>query len=84
MLHAGQREWKLVKASPGQDQSGRREIDFELDERGGKLFSTVTGKNIDRPLCIVLDGVAISAPNIQARIYTNGQITGAPLQTNRC
>jgi SecD/SecF fusion protein len=81
VLHAGQRDWKLVKASPGQDQSGRRSIDFELDERGGKLFSAVTGKNIDRPLCIVLDGVAISAPNIQSRIYTNGQITGTFTQT---
>ena len=81
MSHAGQRDWKLVKSSPGQDQSGRRAIDFELDERGGKLFSTITGKNIDRPLCIVLDGVAISAPNIQARIYTHGQITGTFTQT---
>jgi SecD/SecF fusion protein len=81
MLHAGQRDWKLVKSSPGQDQSGRRAIDFELDERGGKLFSTVTGKNLDRPLCIVLDNVAISAPNIQSRIYTNGQITGTFTQT---
>ncbi len=81
MLHAGQRDWKLVKSSPGQDQQGRRAIDFELDERGGKLFSTVTGKNLDRPLCIVLDNVALSAPNIQARIYTNGQITGDFKQT---
>ncbi len=81
ILHAGQRDWKLVKASPGQDQQGRRAIDFELDERGGKLFSTVTGKNIDRPLCIVLDNMAISAPNIQGRIYTNGQIMGTFTQT---
>ncbi|MGD0552318.1 MAG: protein translocase subunit SecD [Sedimentisphaerales bacterium] len=81
MLHAGQRDWKLVKSSPGQDQQGRRAIDFELDERGGKIFSNVTGKNIDRPLCIVLDNVALSAPNIQARIYTNGQITGGFKQT---
>jgi SecD/SecF fusion protein len=75
MLHAGQKDWKLVKSSPGQDQQGRRSIDFELDERGGSLFLNVTGKNIDRPLCIVLDGMAISAPNIQSRIYTRGQIT---------
>jgi len=81
VLHAGQRDWKLIKSSPGQDQQGRRAIDFELDERGGKLFSAVTGKNIDRPLCIVLDNVAISAPNIQGRIYTNGQIMGTFTQT---
>jgi SecD/SecF fusion protein len=81
MLHVGQKDWKLVKSSPGQDQQGRRAIDFQLDERGGALFSTVTGKNIDRPLCIVLDNMAISAPNIMSRIYTNGQITGSFKQT---
>jgi SecD/SecF fusion protein len=75
MLHTGLKDWKLVKSSPGQDSQGRRSIDFELDERGGTLFMTLTGKNIDRPLCIVLDGIAVSAPNIQARIYTRGQIT---------
>jgi SecD/SecF fusion protein len=76
MLHVGQKDWKLIKASPGQDQQGKRAIDFQLDDRGGKLFSDITGKNIDRPLCIVLDGMAISAPNIMNRIFTRCQITG--------
>ncbi len=72
------RDWKLEKARPGTEpQTGRRAIDFVLDEKGGKLFFNVTGKNIDRPLCILLDGTAISAPNIQSRIYTRGQITGS-------
>ncbi|MGA2094064.1 MAG: protein translocase subunit SecD, partial [Sedimentisphaerales bacterium] len=78
VLHTGQaKDWKLVRSSPGQDQQGRRSIDFELDERGGMLFSRVTGKNKERPLCILLDNTAISAPNIQSQIYTRGQITGA-------
>ncbi|MGA2069716.1 MAG: protein translocase subunit SecD [Sedimentisphaerales bacterium] len=81
MLHTGQKDWKLVKASPGQDQQGKRAIDFQLDDRGGKLFSDITGKNIDRPLCIVLDGMAISAPNIMNRIFTRCQITGTFKQT---
>jgi SecD/SecF fusion protein len=82
MLHAGvAKDWRLVKSSPGQDQQGRRSIDFELDERGGRLFANVTGKNMGRPLCILLDNVAISAPNIQARIYTRGQITGTYTNT---
>ena len=75
MLHTGLKDWKLNRSSPGQDSQGRRSIDFELDERGGALFLNVTGKNIGRPLCIVLDNLAISAPNIQSRIYTRGQIT---------
>lgn len=76
VLHGGKKEWKLERSSPGQDQYGRRAINFALDERGGVLFANVTGKNIDRPLCIILDGIAISAPTINSRIYTRGQITG--------
>jgi SecD/SecF fusion protein len=78
VLHTGQaKDWRLVRSSPGQDQQGRRAIDFELDERGGLLFSRVTGKNKERPLCILLDNLAVSAPNIQSQIYTRGQITGS-------
>jgi len=78
---ADEKEWKLKKASPGQDQMGRRAISFTLDERAGRMFGKITGKNIDRPLCILLDGIAISAPSIQARITTHGIITGSFTQT---
>ncbi|MHC4572229.1 MAG: protein translocase subunit SecD [Planctomycetota bacterium] len=82
MLHSTDtRAWKLERAAPGQDPYGRRAIDFALDERGGKLFANVTGKNLHRPLCILLDGLAISAPNIRTRIFTRGQITGSFIQT---
>ncbi|MBN2019413.1 MAG: protein translocase subunit SecD [Sedimentisphaerales bacterium] len=77
ILHSGQeKDWRLVRASPGQDSTGRRSINFQLDIRGGQLFSNVTGNNINRPLAILLDNVVISAPNIQSRISTHGQITG--------
>ncbi|MFC1738625.1 protein translocase subunit SecD [Planctomycetota bacterium] len=75
------RSWSLVNARPTSDQMGRRAISFTLDARGGKLFGNVTGKNIDRPLCILLDDMAISAPNIQSRITTSGVITGSFTQT---
>jgi SecD/SecF fusion protein len=82
VLHTSQaKDWKLNRASPGQDQMGRRAIDFELDDRGGRLFATVTGKNLERPLCIMLDNIALSAPKIQSRIYTRGQITGTYTNT---
>ena len=77
LLHgAGTQPWKLEKANPSTDQMGRRAIQFYLDPRGGKLFSAVTGENIGRPLCILLDNLAISAPTIQSKIGTEGQITG--------
>jgi len=79
---SGEEQWRLEKARPGTEyQTGRRAIDFSLNERGGRLFYNVTGKNINRPLCILLDGIAISAPNIRSRISTHGQITGNFSQT---
>jgi len=82
MLHsASKREWKLEKANPTTDEMGRRAIGFLLDERGGRLFANVTEKNIDRPLCILLDGIAISAPNINSRIRRQGVIQGSFTQT---
>jgi len=73
--------WKLTGARPTQDQQGRRAVGFSFDERGGSIFGRITGKNIGRPLCILLDGTAISAPNIQSRITTSGIITGSFTQT---
>jgi len=77
MLHEpGGKKWKLERATQGQDQLGRRAISFTLDEMGGSLFSRITGENIGRPLCILLDGIAISAPNIENKIGRHGIITG--------
>ena len=82
MLQSGQkREWKLERAEPSRDRMGRRAIAFSLDERGGLLFSRISGKNIGRPLCILLDGIAISAPNLESRIYRHGIITGTFSET---
>lgn len=74
----GSPEWSLERASPSTDTMGRRAISFRLDERGGALFYRLTGGNPGRPLCILLDDVAISAPVIQADrpIGREGQITG--------
>ncbi len=78
LLHSadGQKAWKLEAARASQDEMGRRAIGFTLDDKGGRLFANVTGNNLDRPLCILLDGIAISAPTIQARIRREGIITG--------
>ena len=74
--------WKLVRSNPTTDSMGRRAIGFLLDERGGKLFSNVTRKeNRGKPLCILLDGIAISAPNLETTIRKQGMITGSFTQT---
>jgi SecD/SecF fusion protein len=82
MLHSpNQREWKLEKAGPSTDRMGRRAISFLLDEKGGRLFVNVTGKNIGKPLCILLDKIAVSAPSIEDKIRRQGIITGSFTQT---
>ena len=82
MLHvSGQREWKLKKAYPTTDRMGRRAIGFTHDEVAAGMFYNVTRNNIGRPLCILLDGEAISAPTINDAIRSSGVITGDFTQT---
>lgn len=75
MLHG--REWKLEGSYPTSDQVGRRAIGFNLNPKGGDIFFNITSKNTHRPLAILLDDVAISAPNIsEGGIRDRGIITG--------
>lgn len=78
MLRAGPqaKSWKLVSSYPTSDQMGRRAIGFSLDEAGGNLFRNLTRTNINRPLAILLDNVALSAPNINSVIGSSGIIEG--------
>jgi len=84
MLHSPKRQWKLEKSNPTTDGMGRRAIGFLLDEKGGRLFYNITKNNPNRPLCILLDSIAISAPNIDPErgpIGKRGIITGSFTQT---
>lgn len=84
LLHSteGPRAWKLERAFTSTDEMGRWAIGFRLNNKGGLLFGTLTGNNIDRPLCILLDGMAMSAPSINERIGSSGIITGSFTQTD--
>jgi len=58
------------------DQSNKWAIRFELTSEGGQVFGPFTGNAIGKPMAIVLDGIVLSAPTIQARLDTGGTITG--------
>ncbi|MGD8450489.1 MAG: protein translocase subunit SecD [Phycisphaerae bacterium] len=75
-LLAEKKNWQLRSVSISRDQHGRPCVNFALDVVGGGLFEELTRKNIGNPLCILVDDVAYSAPNIQSKIRSNGQITG--------
>jgi SecD/SecF fusion protein len=85
LAHADQRhgllkdslqKWKLKSAYFNRDQNGRPAVSFNLDPRGGSQFRKLTGNNINRQLCIMLDDVATSHATIITRIGEHGQITG--------
>jgi SecD/SecF fusion protein len=64
----------LVDARPTYDQFRKPEVQFTLTKRGGRIFSRVTGANIDKPLAITLDGRVESAPTIRSKIRDRGVI----------
>ena len=76
LLASNPRRWQLKRAYSDRDGRGRLCVDFMLDVVGGDIFQELTRNNIDKPLCILVDDVAYSAPNIQTRIGQQGTITG--------
>ncbi|MEE8384952.1 MAG: protein translocase subunit SecD, partial [Dehalococcoidia bacterium] len=73
----GKADWSLKSSRPTRDRNGRPAIGFTLDERGGSKFAVLTRENKGRPLCILLDDLAISAPTINTMIRTDGIIQGS-------
>lgn len=52
-------------------------VSFTLNREGARKFGDVTGQNIGRALAILLDDRVESAPTINGRITTDGQISGS-------
>ena len=53
------------------------EVGLEFDNEGAEMFAEITGRNVEKPVAIFLDGYAISVPTVNERI-TGGRavITG--------
>lgn len=59
------------------DQTGQPQIDIEFTDEGGKKFEEITGRNIGKPVYIVLDDEIISYPTVNQQISGGrGVITG--------
>jgi preprotein translocase subunit SecD len=57
-------------------------VNFEFSRAGGRQFGRVTGANVGNSIAIILDGRVMSAPTVQSRITTRGQIemgAGTPM-----
>lgn len=67
----------LQSAAAQNEQGGGWVIRFELNQTGSAVFGGYTASNIGQPMAIVLDGVVLSAPTIQAQLDTGGVIQGS-------
>ncbi|UCG33006.1 MAG: protein translocase subunit SecD [Phycisphaerales bacterium] len=77
LQEAGGKKWSLKLARSERDpQTNRPAVSFELDAPGGARFFRLTEPNVGKPLCILLDDIAISAPTLRSAIREAGQITG--------
>lgn len=75
----------VQSAQVGRDtNTGIPEIDFTLNDEGGKLFEQITEANIGKPICLFIDGQPIipdsindSCPRVQSKISGGkARITG--------
>jgi len=92
VMRGGQQSWYLVSRNAvvrgtdirdsraSQDQTGRWETSFVLNQDAAKKFENYTANNIGNKAAIVVDGQAIEVATIQSRISDSGRITGAPSQ----
>ena len=69
-------EWRLTNARRTSDSLGNPAVGFSFNEIGASLFWDLTKQNTNRALGILLDGEALSAPNIKVPILRNGVIEG--------
>jgi hypothetical protein len=72
----------IAKATPQRDQYGQWQVVIAFTEAGQRRWTTLTGRLVGKRLAIVLDGVVITAPNIQERIDGDAQITGSFSETS--
>ncbi len=68
----------ISDARPGVDHSrgaGEPVVTFDMSPEGARLMERLTSENIGRRMATVLDGTVETAPYIQGKISSHGQIT---------
>lgn len=68
----------ITEAAQDYDERGRVAIKMNMDKVGANIWAKMTGRNIGKPIAIVLDNIVYSAPNVNDAITTgNSQISGS-------
>ncbi len=69
---------QIAAARPGTDPMGRPAVDIELKARGADLFDEFAAAHYGERFAIVLDGIVMSAPSINATQFNGrAQISGS-------
>lgn len=55
-------------------QTRAPQVSITFNEEGAKLFGDITGRNINKPLAIFLDGKLISSPTVNGKIDTGSAV----------
>jgi len=71
------RNWSLKRSYPTHDRMNTPAVGFEFDERGAKLFATLTQTHVGHFMAVMLDDVAYSCPTIREAISDRGIISGS-------
>lgn len=66
-----------ISAAQDYDERGRVAIKMNMDRLGTAIWARMTGRNVGKPIAVVLDNFVYSAPNVNEAITTgNSQIAG--------
>ncbi|NCI46237.1 protein translocase subunit SecDF [Sediminibacterium soli] len=66
-----------ISATQDYDERGRIAIKMNMDKIGTTIWAKMTGRNVGKPIAVVLDNFVYSAPNVNEAITTgNSQISG--------
>jgi len=68
--------WRVDGAFQTTDQRGLPAIGFRMNARGANLLGALTERHIRENMAILLDDEVYTAPTLQSRITSSGQITG--------
>ena len=71
----------LKEAFAGADNYGQPMVNIKFDSEGTELFFQATKNNVGRPLAILLDGVLISAPNVNEAISGGSAVISGSFTT---
>ena len=59
---------EITGASQGYGQSNEPNVNLQFNSSGARKFARVTQENVNKPFAIILDGIVLSAPNINEPI----------------